>query len=351
MQQQTSDNFAGKSGEPGRSRPRRRKTITLKTLGLLILITSVLISTYFGVLYYLGQKPADSVLPVVNKNPPEFRFSIYEGRNRFSHPIAVAGYGSTRIYVSNNSNHTVEIVGPNGKPKGVIGSSGDLPGDLMYPYGIGILPNGNILIAETGNYRIQEFTPEGKFVRTFLGPDNQAGVQKPGPVFVDSRGQIYVGDLSGNQVVKFDRKGTVLEKFMNISYPHGIAVDVERNKLYVSDSGAAEVKVYELEQASGSGTGEKTAREPQQVIDSVTPGNPFSMVRGIAVDKNGSLYVADTISSTIRVFDKEGAYLYSFGRPGSGDGEFIYPAGVYVDDIGKVYIADWGNNRVQVWGY
>nr|WP_269438171.1 6-bladed beta-propeller [Phosphitispora fastidiosa] len=75
------------------------------------------------------------------------------------------------------------------------------------------------------------------------------------------------------------------------------------------------------------------------------------MVRGVAVDGNGRLYVVDTISGRVRVFDKNGGYLFSFGQPGSGDGEFVYPVGIHVDDSGKIYIADWGNNRIQVWGY
>ena len=347
MKEHNDKNLAGNSGEFKGSRPRRRKTITLRTLLLLILFTSIIVSAVFGYLYYLGKEPVNNVLPVINNKPPEFRFSIYEGQNRFSHPIAVAVYNSTNIYVSNNRNHTVEIVGQNGKPKGVIGSAGDLPGDLMFPYGIDFLPDGGILIAETGNYRIQEYSPEGKFVKTFLGPGNKAGLQKPGPVCIDDRGQIYVGDLSGNQVVKFDRDARVLERFGNISYPHGIAVDVERNKLYVSDSGASAVKVYELE----GETERELGREPQQVIDSTTPGNRLSMVRGIAVDRNGRLYVVDTIIGVVRVFDKNGGYLFSFGQPGSGDGEFVYPVGIHIDDSGRIYIADWGNNRVQVWGY
>jgi len=352
VKEHNDENLAGKSGGVHGNRPRRPKTVTLKTLLLLIVFTSIIVSAVFGYLYYLGKEPVNSVLPVINNKPPEFQFSIYEGQNRFSHPIAVAVYNSRNIYVSNNRNHTVEIVGPNGKPKGVIGSAGDLPGELMFPYGIGILPDASILIAETGNYRIQEYSPEGKFVRTFLGPGNKAGIQKPGPVCVDDRGYIYVGDLSGNQVVMFDRDARVLGRFRNISYPHGIAVDVERNKLYVSDSGASVVKVYELEGEPGGELGKEAAIEPQQVIDSITPGNRFSMVRGIAVDGNGRLYVVDTISGTVRVFDKNGGYLFSFGRQGSGDGEFIYPTGVYVDDSGRrIYIADWGNNRVQVWGY
>ncbi|WP_418790419.1 6-bladed beta-propeller [Phosphitispora sp. TUW77] len=345
---------AGKSEEFGRSRIRSRKTITLKTLMLLIIFTIIIISALFGFLYYRGQKPVTSVLPVTNKKP-EYRFSIYEGRYRLSHPIAVFVYNSTNIYISNNKNHTVEIVGPNGKPKGVIGGAGDLPGNLMFPYGLAVLPGGNILIAETGNYRIEEYSPEGKYIKTFLGPGNKAGIQKPGPVCIDDRGQIYVGDLSGNQVVKFDRDAKVLEKFPNISYPHGIAVDVARNKLYISDSGASVIKVYELDSSkavvNNDELNEEPVRQPRQIIDSIVSGVNFSMVRGLAVDRNGRLYAVDTLTSMIRVFDTDGKYLFSFGKQGSGDGEFLYPAGIYVDDAGRIYIADWGNNRIQVWGY
>ena len=50
----------------------------------------------------------------------------------------------------------------------------------------------------------------------------------------------------------------------------------------------------------------------------------------------------------LQVFDANGRLLYQFGTRGKGDGEVWYPAGVYVDKSGYIYVADHGNNRIQV---
>ena len=48
------------------------------------------------------------------------------------------------------------------------------------------------------------------------------------------------------------------------------------------------------------------------------------------------------------MFDKNGKFLYEFGSRGKNDGELWYPAGVAVDDDGRIYVADHGNHRIQV---
>jgi DNA-binding beta-propeller fold protein YncE len=74
----------------------------------------------------------------------------------------------------------------------------------------------------------------------------------------------------------------------------------------------------------------------------------FSRPAGIAVDVQGSLYVADSGKSAIYVLDaNDGKLLESIGRFGWRSGEFDGPADVAVDAQLRLYIADSGNNRVQ----
>jgi sugar lactone lactonase YvrE len=317
------------------------KTITLKNLLLVLLIIIVVLAIFFLYLYRQGN-PFGDLKPALPMTPPHFLYSIYEGKNKFLRPIAIAVDSSGDIFVSNNGVHTVEVLSPGGKPKTVIGKPGDKPGETLFPYGVGFLPNGNLAIAETGNYRIQEFTKSGKYIRTILHQKNGLGISKPGPVLVDSKGRIYISDLSGSQVVVVDQAGTLLRRIKQVSYPHGIAIDEERDRLYITDSGEVSVKVFTLEGKSD---------KPLKTIDRALPESRFSMVRGLAVDRLGRLYVADTITSVIRVFDKNGEYLFSFGAQGMEEGGFVYPNGLFIDNSGKIYIADWGNNRIQVWGY
>lgn len=321
-------------------RLRRPKTMRIKT-ALVLFVTGIAVTALmFGFLYQRGKRLMEDDDIVALTKPPQILYSIYEGKGRFSRPMSLA-VNRGNIYVSNNSLHNIEVVSVTGKAQNSFGGAGKGQGQLFYPYGVGILPNGNILIAETGNLRIQEFSPKGQFIQTFISESNKIGLGKPGPIFVDSLGQVYIGDLSGHQVIILDKNGKLIRKINGIQYPHGLTVDEKNKKLYVADSGKTAVKVFDL----------AVQEDSYQLIETWKPNTRFTMVRGLATDKHGRLYAVDTISCSVRVFDKNGEYLFSFGQQGFKDGEFLYPNGIYVDSAGKIYVADWGNDRVQVWGY
>jgi DNA-binding beta-propeller fold protein YncE len=68
----------------------------------------------------------------------------------------------------------------------------------------------------------------------------------------------------------------------------------------------------------------------------------------IAVDGAGRVYVADYGNHRVQAFDPTGRALAGWGREGGGPGEFRLPAGIAVDRAGHVYVTDAGNHRVQV---
>jgi len=45
------------------------------------------------------------------------------------------------------------------------------------------------------------------------------------------------------------------------------------------------------------------------------------------------------------------AFISAFGGTGSGDAQFSFPNGIAADAQGRVYVADWGNDRLGIWGY
>jgi streptogramin lyase len=73
----------------------------------------------------------------------------------------------------------------------------------------------------------------------------------------------------------------------------------------------------------------------------------FAFPGGIATDPRGNVYVADWGNHRIQKFTPEGDFLAEWGNQGRGNGEFRYPAGVATDARGKVYVADTGNERIQ----
>jgi DNA-binding beta-propeller fold protein YncE len=68
----------------------------------------------------------------------------------------------------------------------------------------------------------------------------------------------------------------------------------------------------------------------------------------VSVSKDHRIYVVDGANNKIRIFDRNGKYLSSFGKEGSENGEFKFPLGIDIDHSGKIYIADSGNHRLQI---
>jgi DNA-binding beta-propeller fold protein YncE len=74
--------------------------------------------------------------------------------------------------------------------------------------------------------------------------------------------------------------------------------------------------------------------------------NPY----GVATDAAGNVYVADWGNYRIQKFTNTGAYITQWGTYGTGDGQFDRPDGVATDAAGNVYVADIGNHRIQKFG-
>ncbi|HEX9111913.1 MAG TPA: hypothetical protein VF845_10580, partial [Terriglobales bacterium] len=79
-----------------------------------------------------------------------------------------------------------------------------------------------------------------------------------------------------------------------------------------------------------------------------TPGPPIVDEVGLSVDPAGKIYVSSTRDSHIRIYNRDGSLLGSFGGTGTEVGEFSSPAGLWIDGTNRLYVADTNNGRVQV---
>lgn len=318
---------------------KRPKTISVRRLLLIILVIILMAIGFFTYLYYTGDSLPEVSLPYMFTQKPKFLFNIYGDKKRLlKAPMTVYVNDDNMIYVANTEGHTVEVFRPNGDYAFSFGGFGKDNNRMSFPYGITGDGFGNILVAEAGNARIQIYTKQGLFIGTLVDKESKIGLQKPGPLFRDHNGNIYIGDLVSQEIIVIDSTGRKLRSLKGVLYPHGIAVDRE-NRIYVSDSGNYRVAVFD---------------EKGKELNTIAKWGgdmPFTMVRGVALDPYGRVFVADTLVSEIRVFDREYNYMFSFGSKGMENGKFVYPNGMFIDSKGRIYIADWGNNRIQVWGY
>ena len=73
----------------------------------------------------------------------------------------------------------------------------------------------------------------------------------------------------------------------------------------------------------------------------------FSYPQGIAVDSSGNVYVADYGNHRVEKFDSNGIYISQFGSSGSGDGQLNNPIGIAIDSLDNIYVVDYGNHRIE----
>jgi sugar lactone lactonase YvrE len=158
-------------------------------------------------------------------------------------------------------------------------------------------------------------------------------------------------------VLKFDPSGKLVRSFGGgmFTFPHGMSVDRDGN-VWVTDGipperagppepgkGHVVVKfspegkvLLTLGKAGVPGSGNDTFNQPSDVV----------------VAANGDIFVADghggKTNARIVKFSRDGRFIKSWGKPGSGPGEFDTPHAIAIDSRGRVFVADRGNNRIQI---
>ncbi len=154
----------------------------------------------------------------------------------------------------------------------------------------------------------------------------------PARLAVDAADRVYIADPKTGRIVVRDAEGRVVHAQTDLGAPSSVAVDGQ-DRIYVGDGTAGKVTVYSRDWAPlfllGQGDGEFTQ-----------PGD-------IAVDNaTGNVYVTDTKAHRVNVYGGDGKWLRSFGEEGRRDGQFNHPSGVFVT-ADAVLVADQRNGRIQ----
>lgn len=161
-----------------------------------------------------------------------------------------------RVYVLNAAYHNIRVYDLSGKFLFVLVGkdmkAGREPGRLFRPHNISLDRDGNIYVADTFNFRVQSFTPDGKLRFTFgVAGDGPGDFARPVAVAVDSEGNIYVVDTLFSNVQVFDKDGkyifTIGEEGSDpgtFILPRDIYID-ENDRIYVVDSGNEVIQVFQ----------------------------------------------------------------------------------------------------------
>ena len=211
---------------------------------------------------------------------------------KFDCPWGVAVNERNEIAVTDCSNNRVQIFSCNGKFIRSFGKKGVKKGEFKCPRGIAYLNNGNIVVADTFNYRLQIFTERGEYLA-----------------------QIGSEEIPDHQ----------------FNSPMGLSVDNDGN-IIVADSNNKLIKIF-----TPSGQFLRTFGGEYLLVD------PFHCIQ-----KDQYFIVSDNGDHCIKVFNTEGDFLYKFGNIGKGDGEFVEPYCLSVDKAEHLMVCDYANDIVQV---
>ena len=142
------------------------------------------------------------------------------------------------VYVADTGNDRIQMFSPSGAWYGKWGTFGHNNGQFSGPGGVATAPNGNVYVADTHNARIQEFTADGTFIKQWAIP----GDYYPTGIAVDSHGFVYV---AAEHVFKYTATGKFLEAVgaAQIYAPEDVAVDTADN-VYIADGDNDQVQKF-----------------------------------------------------------------------------------------------------------
>ena len=294
-------------------------------------------------------------------------------------PYGVAVDGAGNLFISEVYNYRVRKVSPDGiittvAGNGTPGYSGDggpaASAQLNAPTGVAVDGAGNLFIADTGNRRIRQVSKDGTIATVagdgtpgLSGDGGQATSARlggPNAVALDGAGNLFItdiyydddGDLIDSVIRKVSSNGIITTVAEVVGY--GVAVDGAGNLFIVQPGFPIVVKV-----------------SPSGIVTTVAgPGNPgmatfsgdggqaasaqLDEPAGVAVDGAGNLFIADTGNFRVRKVSPSGIITTVAGngtRGHSGDSgpatsaQLNGPAGVAVDTVGNLFIADFDRIR------
>jgi sugar lactone lactonase YvrE len=214
------------------------------------------------------------------------------------------------------------------------------PDVLTEPMGVAVSDDGNVVyVSDTGQSAIFVFDfGKRKFHKI-------EGVIGPIGLALDREQNLYVVEQPKKGVTVFNPEGKQV-RFLtdkSIERPTGLALDRDRKRIYLADTAHTKskeqtVKILSLDGKLIGKIGQGKGGAPGQ----------FLFPTYLGLDRDGDLYVTDSLNCRVQEFDPNGKYVRSFGERGDAWGQFTRPKGLALDSFGNLYVADSGWSNVQI---
>lgn len=219
----------------------------------------------------------------------------------------------------------------------------NFPFQLLGPYGMSVDSKGQLYVADQKVGAIFVFNTETKDT-TMIRNGFEAHFGLVNCVAVDDDDRVFVSDGKLGKVLVFNAKHQVQDQIKDLVDPVGLAIDKDNRLLYVVDTGEDVVLVYDADTLKPL----RKIGTPGKKHTLTGPGE-FALPTDVAVDKQGNVYVTDTLNWRVQIFDGEGNYIKQFGKHCDAIGCFERPKGIAVDSDGHVWVVDTGLSLVEAY--
>jgi len=208
---------------------------------------------------------------------------------------------------------------------------------MLRPYGV-FADSERIYVTDPGVFLLHVFDMQDR--RYFqIKKVNGEELISPIGIAVDRNGEIYLSDSMLRRIVVFNREGRYLRDIGSPDVfirPAGIAIDEER--IYIVDTHGHHVLVFN----------KKDGKFIFSFGKNGSGKGDFNYPTNIFIGRDGLLYITDSLNFRIQIFDRKGNCLSAFGKHGDGTGDFSKPKGIAVDSEGHIYVADAHFDNIQI---
>jgi len=283
--------------------------------------------------------PATPEFTSLQENPSNtFQGGKGIGRGQFDSPTGIAVDGSGNVLVADTGNGRIEKFSATGTFISTMGTKGVGNGQLGAPNGIAIDGSGNIYVADAGNHRVEKLTPDGKLIAEWKG--SEPGFYGPRRIAIGPDGSVYVVDQGHSRIAKLSPDGQTLSAWGSkgngdgeFDDPTSVAVDPATNKVYVADPRNKRIQIFD---ASGKFLAKWSVPEWGEAAG----------FEDLVIDSQaGRLYASSAQLNAIFIFDLNGTRLGSL-MPKPPD-KLEGPSALALAK-GKLYVLNMTGNRVSV---
>ncbi len=255
-------------------------------------------------------------------------------------PQQVATDGQGRIFVTDPGKQSVFVFD---ETRGEFSTWNERSLDISLPSPIGVAyAEDSVWVTDSELALVYRLSPVGEVMASF----GQGILQRPTGIAFDPEGKrIFISDTAAGKIRLFDTNGELIGAWGEAGNAAGqfnrpTYIAYRRGRLYVADSLNARVQVFD-----------ERGRYLQSVGRRGLYVGNFSRPKGIAMDSDGNIYVAESYYDHVLIYSHDGEFLMAIGGSGIAPGQFAQPTGLWVDDLDRVFVSDMLNSRVSIFQY